>query len=277
MYGITGNELDWFSSYLKNRKRMVFFQQDSSDFQEVYSGVPQSSVLGPLLCLLFINDVSNFTTEGCVLNMYADDVIIYTSATTSDELQMKLQLCVDNVHQWYNINRLTVNKNKSAVMVIDSKAQLQSLNLDQFSMNLDSNKIEFVNKAKYLGLLVKDDLSWDDHILQLCKTMNYYVHVLRRLIKIFPKQLLLKIYKSYVQSKLDYGLSIWGCTTEDNLDRVQRIQNFCARIICKNFDYINTRGIDLVDSLKIQTIRQRRDYFLSVLMFKAWFGTSLLM
>ena len=274
MYGITGNEIDWFSSYLKNRKQMVFFQEDSSDFQEVYSGVPQGSVLGPLLFLVFINDVTNFTTEGCALNMYADDVIIYTSAETSDELQMKLQLCVDNVHQWYNMNRLTVNKKKSAVMVIGSKAQLQSINLDQFSISLDSNKIEFVNKAKYLGLLVKDDLSWDDHILQLCKTMNYYVHVLRRLNKIFPKQLLLKIYKSYVQSKLDYGLSIWGCTTEGNLDRVQRIQNFCARIMCKNYDYINTRGIDLVKSLKIQTIRQRRDYFLSVLMFKAIHGLA---
>ena len=127
MYGITGIELDWFSSYLKNRKQMVFFQQDSSDFQEVYSGVPQGSVLRPLLSLLFINDVSNFTTEGCGLNMYAEDVIIYTSAETSDELQMKLQSCVDNVHQWYNMNRLTVNKKKSAVMVIGSKAQLQSL------------------------------------------------------------------------------------------------------------------------------------------------------
>ena len=145
MYGITGNELDWFSSYLKNRKQMVLFQQDSSDFQEVYSGVPQGSVLEPLLFLLLFNEVSNFITEGCVLHMYADDVIIYTSATTSDELQMKLQLCVDNVHQWYNMNRLTVNKNKTAVMVIGSKVQLQSLNLDQFSTNLDSNKIEFVN------------------------------------------------------------------------------------------------------------------------------------
>ena len=159
-------------------------------------------------------------------------------------------------------------------MVIGSKAQLQSLNLDQFSVNLDSNKTELVNKAKYLGLLVKDDLNWDDHILQLCKTMNYYVHVLRRLNKIFPKQLLLKIYKSYVQSKLDYGLSIWGCTTEGNLDRVQRTQNFCAGIICKKYDYINTRGIDLVNSLKIQTIRQRRDYFLSVLMFRDIHGLA---
>ena len=104
--------------------------------------------------------------------------------------------------------------------------------------------------------------------------MNYYVHVLRRLTKIFPKQLLLKIYTSYVQSKLDYRLSIWGCTTEGNLDCVQKIQNSCARIICRNYDYINTRGIDLVDSLKIQTIRQRKDYFLSVLMFKAIHGLT---
>ena len=74
---------------------MVYFQQD---FRDVYSVVPQGSVLGPLLSLLFINDASNFTTEGRVLNMYADDVIIYTSAATSDELQKKLQLCVDNVH-----------------------------------------------------------------------------------------------------------------------------------------------------------------------------------
>ena len=148
--------------------------------------------------------------------------------------------------------------------MIGSKAQLQSLNLDKFSINLDSNKIQFVNKATYLSLLVKDDLSWDDHILQLCKTMNYYVHVLRRLNKIFPKQLLLKIYKSYVHSKLDYGLSLWGYTTEGNLDRVQRIQNFCARIICKNYDYINTRGIDLADSLKIQIVHESDPQILAI-------------
>ena len=90
MYGIIGNELACLSSYLKNRKQMAFCQQDSSDFQEVYSGVPRGSVLGLLLFLSFIKDVSNFPREGCVLNMYAGDVIIHTSAATSDEVQMKL-------------------------------------------------------------------------------------------------------------------------------------------------------------------------------------------
>ena len=75
MYGIADNELHRLSNYLKNRQQMVFIQQESSEFKEVYRGVPQGSVLGPLLFLLFINDVSKFTTDGCVLNMYADDVI----------------------------------------------------------------------------------------------------------------------------------------------------------------------------------------------------------
>ena len=85
MYAIADNELHLFSSSLKNRQQMMFFQQESSEFKEVYIGVAQGSVLDPLLLLLCINDVSNFTTVGCVSNMYADDVIIYTSATTSDD------------------------------------------------------------------------------------------------------------------------------------------------------------------------------------------------
>ena len=79
----------------------------------------------------------------------------------------------------------------------------------------------------------------------------------RRLRKIIPSTLLLKIYKAHVQSKIDYGLSIWGGTTEVNLNRVQQIQNLLVRIICNNFDYIHSCGIDLVRSLKLQTIRER--------------------
>ena len=97
----------------------------------------------------------------------------------------------------------------------------------------------------------------------------------RRLRKILPSSaLLLNVYKTYVQSEIDYGLSIWGGTTDVNLNRVQRIQNLLARIICYNFDYIHSRGIDLVRSLKFQTIRERRDYFLCILMFKCIHGLA---
>ena len=96
----------------------------------------------------------------------------------------------------------------------------------------------------------------------------------RPLRKILPSALLLNIYKAYVQSKIDYGLSVWGCIMEVNLNRVQRIQNLFAKIICSNFDYIHSRGIDLVLSSKFQTIRERQDHFLCVLMFKCIHGLA---
>ena len=143
-----------------------------------------------------------------------------------------------------------------------------------FTVSVDTDKLFLVRQARCLGLWVRNNLSWDDHILEVCKKMYYYFHMFRRLRKILPSALLLKIYKAHVQSKIDYGLSIWGGVTEVYLNRVQQIQKLLARIICNNFYYIHSRGIDLVPSLKLQTIRERRDHFLYVLMFKSIHGLA---
>ena len=122
MYGITSIELKWFSSYLSGRKQVVKFHEETSEFCDITCGVQQGSVLGPiLLFLLFINDISNFAVEGCVLNICTDDVIIYTSATTKDELECRLQVCIDNISNCYSMNKLCINRKKSYVMVIGSK------------------------------------------------------------------------------------------------------------------------------------------------------------
>ena len=141
--------------------------------------------------------------EGCVLNIYADDVIIYISATSKDELECRLQVCIDNISNWYSMNKLCIDKEKSNVMVIGSKWQLKSLNLDDFTISVDSDKLFLARQAKYLGLWVRNDLSWDDHILELCRKIYYHFHMFCRLRKILPSALLLNIYiyKTYVQSK----------------------------------------------------------------------------
>ena len=110
-----------------------------------------------------INDENNFRPIS-VISHIAKMIESFVSDQIIKYIEDHAFISIDQSAYLKNMNRLTVNKKKSAVMVIGSKAQLQSLNLDQFSVNLDSNKIEFVNKAKYLGLLVKDDLSCDDHI-----------------------------------------------------------------------------------------------------------------
>ena len=125
MYGVTSTELKWLSSYLRGRKQVVKFHQETSEFCDITCGVPQGSVLGPMMFLLFINDISNFAVEGCVLNMYADDVIIYTSATSMDELECRLQVCIDNISNWYNMNKPCIDKKKSNLMVTGSKWQLK--------------------------------------------------------------------------------------------------------------------------------------------------------
>ena len=96
--------------------------------------------------------------------MYADDVIIYTSATSKDELECRLQVCVYNISKWYSMNKLCINEKKPNVMIFGRKWQLKSLNLDDFTTSVDSDNLFLARQARYLGLWVRNDRSWDDHI-----------------------------------------------------------------------------------------------------------------
>ena len=142
--------------------------------------------------------------------MYDDDVIIYTPATSKDELECRLLVRIDNISHWYSMNKLCINNKKSDVIVIGSKCQLTSLNLDDCTIAEDTDKLFRARQARYMGLWVRNGLhvSWDDHILELYRKMYYCFHMFRRLSKLIPSALLLDIYKAYVQSKIDYGLSI---------------------------------------------------------------------
>ena len=162
----------------------------------------------------------------------------------------------------------------SKVMLVGSKAQLKSLNVDEFILNYEGMPLELVENAKYSGMTINSDISWDFHVQRLCQNMHYHLSLLRRLRRIFPKELLLQVYKSYVQPRLDYGITLYGCSTQNNIDLIQRVQNHAARLITGNFDYINCRGIKLVKSLNLYTIRDRRDYFLTILMFKSIHGIA---
>ena len=138
-----------------------FVSTRTCEYIDIKNGVPQGSVLGPILFSLFINDISNFTLEGCVHNMFSD-VFIYTSADNVELLKHKLETCMNSITKSYSNNCLSINNKKPSVMIIGSKFQPQSLQLDYFSISLDSDRLELVERAKYLGLYVKNYLSWDE-------------------------------------------------------------------------------------------------------------------
>ena len=113
IYGIKHTELEWISSYLDKRKQAVLCHNKLSSVVDITTGAPQGSVLGPFLFLLFINDISNFTTDGWVTNLFADDAMIYASGDSVSEVQRKLQICLSNISSWYRENRLKINSDKS--------------------------------------------------------------------------------------------------------------------------------------------------------------------
>ena len=153
------------------------------------------------------------------------------------------------------------------------RSRHQNVN-DDLSISIGNTKLKCVESMNYLGLEIEQHLLWNKYIDKLCKKLAFKISRLSRLSKSTPKNIMIKIYNSVIQPCLDYSISVWGCTSNFNLDRVQRLQNYAARIIENNFDYINTRGINLVKNLGWMNVRQRLFYFEILLIFKSVHGLA---
>ena len=116
----------------------------------------------------------------------------------------------------------------------------------KFILNYEGTPSELVEKDKYLGMFINSNITWDFHVQRFCQNMYYPLSLLRRLRSIFPRDLLLQVYKGYIKPRLDYGITLYGYSTQKNIDLVQRVQNHAARLVTGNFDYVNCRGLDLV-------------------------------
>ena len=170
---------NWFKSYLSNRKQSVLANGIMSGTRDIHIGVPQGSILGPLLFLLFVNDIGNFVIDG-FCNCFADDTIIYVSGKTAKEVTTKLQTCLNGVEKWYQNNRLKVNSSKSNIMLIGTKHKLNALNADAFKIKYGTDLLEKIMEVKYLGVLVDECLSWKAQVSNVCKNVAPKLALLRR-------------------------------------------------------------------------------------------------
>jgi hypothetical protein len=225
-----------------------------------------------------VNDLNNYIgTATC--NMYADDVLIYCSGNNINEVSLSLQQSIDNVQQWYDNNLMVVNTSKSNVMLVTTRQRetiiLENIENDvPLKVIMNDADLKYVDQCKYLGVHVDKNLTWCVHVDVLCRELNYMVWTLSRLRCILPHESLIQIYISIVQPKIDYAITVWGYTSEQNIDKVQRMQNRAIRAMLNNYDFVNVRGTDLVAQLKLLNVRQRRDYFMSLLIFKCIHGLA---
>ena len=240
IYGIRGISLNWFTSYLSNRRMRVKYasngQEIYSDWKSVTHGTPQGSCLGPLLFLIFCNDLNlNLTYLSCI--QFADDTTLYL---THKNLRV-LQACIDHdlsiLTDWFKANSLTLNVGKTNVLLFDyRKKQTSSLEIC-----IAETMIKSVETTKFLGVILDNKLSWKNHYEQLkCKILRNYA-LLCRSKNLLNMQGMKMLYYAQIYSHLSYCVVLWGSMLSSTFrKKLQTLQNKCVQLlnINKSMDYL---------------------------------------
>jgi len=234
--GIRGVPLSWFRSYLLGRRQAVRVKSKKSNLLNIQYGVPQGSVLGPILFLIFVNDFCDGSFNGH-LTAFADDTALSYSAETFDELHYKMQSDLNRISLWFSCNKLSLNVSKTVYIIF-------SLSLSsRFDLPLKYHKIgcnhyfcncEIIKQCeytKYLGLQLDENLSWKKHINNLKYSLRSLLRIFFNLKYICPTSTLKQVYYSLVNSRLEYGISVYGSTYKSHLNSLLILQKKFIRLI----------------------------------------------
>ena len=207
LYKFSSLSLNWFKSYLDCRKQTIQTESGLTVFSNVISGVPQGSILGPTLFLLFVNDLS-LHFEYCLSDFYADDATVHINDKDINIIEHKLQTELDNASTWSKQNKLPLNYNKTTCMVLESRPRLKECR--QLNLQADNTNIQNVNAQKLLGLYVDKQLSWSDHIDHLCSVISSKISLLKQLAEYIPTDAQKRFYQGFILPLIDYGSITWG-------------------------------------------------------------------
>lgn len=225
--GIRGLALQLIKSYLDNRKQCVVVGTAQSGLKAIGCGVPQGSVLGPLLFLVYVNDVSKLPLKGTI-SLYADDSGVFCSNMTFDQNVAELSCDLNVINDFLQLNKLQLNVGKTKVMHFHKKRRTAGAPLV-----FNGKTIEVVEKFKYLGLIIDSKLSWRPHIQNLCKKLAALSGVLYKLKRFLPKHALMTIYFSLGHSHLNYLVGAWGNANKTDVKQLQTLQKRCLKNVCK--------------------------------------------
>lgn len=236
-YGLRGNVNRLLSSYLSGRKQLVEIQRVKSETREISCGVPQGSVLGPLLFLLFVNDLPSID-ELNNLVMFADDNSYLCCGNSIEEVINKARVMLNKFVTWFNSNMLVLNKNKT--VFINFTPRTKAMNKSYLIQN-DGKSIEQVTDTKFLGIFVDNDLSWEAHINNLCTKLSSVCFALYRLSQVSTVNVMLSYYYAGMYSRIRYGILFWGCS--HHIPRIFRFQKKAVRTIAGVSKYTTCRNI----------------------------------
>ena len=246
--------LKWFTSYLSNREQYCKVGCATSSTRIIRCGVPQGSNLGPLLFLLYVNDLPNCLKQSSA-EMYTDDSNLTASSNDLYRLQTILNSELNNINQWLVANKLTLNVDKTEYMIIGTRQKSNHLS-HNMEVHIGEKKLKQVTSKKVLGVTIDNQLSWEEQVDNISKKVSQGIGVVRRA-KLFVKYDTLQIlYNSLVQPYFEYCSLVWGNCCDSLKEKLQKLQNRAARVITG--DSYDTRSKDILQKLNWKNLSERR-------------------
>ena len=267
-YGIRGIVHDWFKNYLINRQQIVKYKLVKSDSMTIKCGVPQGSVLGPLLFLIYMNDISKCSKILSFI-LFADDTNLFYSHKNTDVLVKTMNQELRKITSWLSANKLSLNVKKTHFMIFKTKRKKLNQTL---SIEINNQKIHKVKCTKFLGLYIDDELSWKYHIDQITTKISKMTGIMARARHYLSTQTLKTIYNTMVYPYLTYCSVIWSSTYPTRLKSLFTIQKKLVRIM--TFARFREESKPLFLALDILNIYELNLYLIALFMY-SYFNNNL--
>ena len=226
--GIRGIAHNWFRNYLENRTQYTQISSTHSDIQYVSCGVPQGSILGPLLFLLYINDLSSICKSSNEI-LFADDTTLLYSDSSLVNLTHKINLELNDISEWFAANKLSLNVEKTQFILFQKPRD--NTDVENITLEINGKAINGTNFVKFLGVYIDEKMKWNEHISRKCSQISKAIGIMSKLKNMLPKQTLLTLYKSLVLPHMTYGVVAWGDADASLIKRITLLQKRAMRII----------------------------------------------